>query len=179
MKRSMTWWMVAAAMMLGCGGSSVVKKRRTPPATTTSSLRSTRMGTPPAGATMMGTMTRPTVGTNGPTVPVTDAVVYAFQADVFGTGLVTVFFAYDGATMKSYFWASLTGVACENTGGTGDAVFMMEVKSDGSGSYILGVSGCTDELGAGGCEFDTNGNETTCGACAVSGQDIACVAAGT
>ena len=80
-------------------------------------------------------------------------------------------------------WPDLAGapapVVYVRPGGTGDAVFMMEVKSDGSGSYILGVSGCTDELGAGGCEFDTNGNETTCGACAVSGQDIACVAAGT
>lgn len=165
----------ALLLAAGCGGGGATTQRR-PAAAAQSMLRTTgRTGMPPAGATMVGMMSNPTVGSTGVTVPVT-GVVYTFMADLTGSGTaVAVFFVYDATNMKAYFWSAFAGT-CQN-GGAATLDFLLEVNADGSGGYILGATGCSAETATGGCTFDASGNEGTCGACAVTATSFACVAA--
>ncbi|MGC4079500.1 MAG: hypothetical protein QM702_21160 [Rubrivivax sp.] len=51
----------------------------------------------------------------------------------------------------------------------------MEVKPDGTGSWLFSLAGCpADDLY--GCDFDADGNEKTCGTCTLDGDAIKCVA---
>jgi hypothetical protein len=135
-------------------------------------LTSLAGATAPAGAKSQGKKSSPSAG--GTTVPVNDAEVYLVLIDFDGDSSEDqLYWAHvDGVT---YLWAE-GPVECEDglTDGTGG--FVAVVNEDGSGSYMFAVDECpTQNLF--GCDFDAEGVETVCGACAWNEAAIACVAA--
>jgi hypothetical protein len=143
------------------------------PAVKKNDLRSAARGkTPPAGATPKGKQTKPTL--NGATVPIAEAEVYVYEADVDGDGSENeVFWAHDEAEGATFVWFA-TKATCESGGSDETAAMVVEVQADGSGSWLLAADACDGTSGFVGCDFDAAGNDTTCGACEVTEHELAC-----
>jgi hypothetical protein len=149
----------------GGGGAA---RPKTKPKTTT--LKAKAGSTPPAGAKSLGAQTKPKAG--AVTVPITNVEVFTFE-ESFGEGSPpeTINWAYVEGT-GTYLWAS-GPVTCEDGSTDPAAAFLMEVKPDGTGTYLFSLPGCpSGDLF--GCEFDAAGNDTTCGACIVQDADLVC-----
>jgi hypothetical protein len=109
-------------------------------------------------------------------VPIQNTEVFLFQMDVDGDG-----------TPENLFWAHVDGgstflwytgpITCGDGSVDGAGNFLIEVKAAGTGTFLFSLPNCP----AGdlyGCDFDGDGNPTTCGACAVQGPDLACAVSG-
>lgn len=133
--------------------------------------------TPPAGATSKGKQSSPTV--DGVTVPISDVEVYELEEDIDGDGTEdAVYWARDDQKGATFVWAS-TAATCEDGSTDGTAAFIVEVKDDGTGTWLVGADGCE---GAGvlmGCDFDADGNDTTCGTCVVDEEGYECSVKGS
>jgi hypothetical protein len=133
-------------------------------------LKDTAGAKPPAGARAEGKKTRPKAGTIE--VPIEDVDVYTFRLDVDGSGVERdVEWAHpDGGS--TYLWARMP-VECAAGPHNGDGFFLMEVQADGSGTYLYSIEGCpsSDLFG---CDFDANGDDTTCGLCSTDGVELVC-----
>jgi hypothetical protein len=147
-------------------GASKVRPKTAPK---TPALRAIGGAKPPAGAKQTGTATQPKVGSL--TVPIEAATVYVVMID----------FDQDGkddqvnwarGTDATYLW--VTGpMECGDGATDPNGAFMMEVKDDGTGTWLFSLDACpTSNLF--GCDFDETGAETTCGVCVASGDGIAC-----
>lgn len=141
----------------------------------TASLKAKAGKTPPAGARSTGARTKPMTGAIA--VPITDTEVFTFE-EAFDEGgaPTTVSWAYVAESGANYLWASGT-VACPDGSPDPTAGFLMEVKADGTGTWLFSLPGCAsgDLFG---CDFDAAGTETTCGACTVKGELLVCVVNG-
>jgi hypothetical protein len=128
--------------------------------------------TAPEGAKDEGKKSSPHVAST--TVPITDVEVYTFSFDWNGDGTDDAMsWAY--ANGHTYLWAE-GPITCDDDSSDGTGGFVAEINEDGSGSYLFSVDACptNDDYG---CDFDTDGNDTTCGACSWNEDVIACVAA--
>jgi hypothetical protein len=159
------------------GGTTTSAAPKAKPRTTpkTAAIKKLAGQTPPSGAKSVGTKTNPQLGSI--TVPIQEVEVYVVAFDFDGNGSnEDVQWAYveSGST---YLW--LTGPMTCGDGSGGAGGFLMEVKADGTGSYLFTFEGCSSS-DLFGCDFDAAGTETTCGACSVDAetQALACVVAG-
>ncbi len=137
----------------------------------TSSLKSKAGPTPPAGARSLGPMTQPKAG--AVTVPITNVEVFTFTDSFADDGPAQpINYAYVEGT-GTYLWAS-GAVTCADGTTDAAAAFLMGVAPDGTGTYLFSLPGCpSGDLF--GCDFDAAGDDTTCGACSVQDDAIACV----
>jgi hypothetical protein len=144
------------------GGSTKTASRpKTKPKT--ASLKAKAGPKPPAGATSTGTQSSPKAG--AVTVPITDVEVFTFEEEIAeGSPAQRFDWAYVEGT-GTYLWTT-GAVTCADGSTDETAAFLMEVKPDGSGTYLFSLPGCpsSDLFG---CDFDGEGTETTCGACVV------------
>ena len=149
------------------GGGTAARPRTKPK---TSSLKSKAGPTPPAGAKSVGPMTQPKAG--AVTVPITNVEVFTFTDSFAEDGSSqTINYAYVEGK-GTYLWAS-GAVTCADGTTDSSAAFLMGVAPDGTGTYFFSLPGCPNgDLF--GCDFDAAGNDTTCGACAVQDDAIAC-----
>lgn len=135
-------------------------------------LRTKGGDTPPADSKPAGKQSKPSV--QGVVIPIVDVEVYTFDDDWNGDGsLDTVYWSHvDGGS--TFLWANGT-VQCSDGLSDASAAFVMEVKADGSGSYMYAADGC-GWSNFYGCDLDAAGNETTCGSCAMDTSAIVCAA---
>ncbi len=141
---------------------------------TADKVKSYASTTPPAGATSMGMMSSPKVGTT--TIPVSNVEVYLFTANIDGnSGDETLYWATDG--QAAFVWGTI-GLDCvddsgASTGETGSADFVYEADAGGWGWYTsTGACGYSTVFG---CSNDGGGE--VCGGCDWNDDFIACVAA--
>jgi hypothetical protein len=151
-------------------GSSTKSKPKTQPKP--AALKSLAKSTPPEGAQSEGTMSSPVVG--GSEIPIVEVEVYLVTIDFDEDGTDdTVHWAHteDGMT---YFWSE-GPVTCADGLSDGTGGFVAAIAADGSGAYLFALDECPEQ-NLFGCDFDSNGVETACGACAWNDEVIACVA---
>jgi hypothetical protein len=157
----------------GGGKDGGATKTATKPTTKVAakSVKSYAGSKPPTGATSKGKQA--TVKAANSVIPITNVEVYVFQFDYDDNGSADdISWAHvDG---KTYLWAE-GPVACSDGQSDGTGGFVAEVNEDGSGAYLFSVDACPQN-DLFGCQFDTEGNETTCGACSWNDTVIACVA---
>jgi hypothetical protein len=163
---------VAIGMAVGYKGAGVVAHAdEKHPKTTVSiaDLAKKKGPKPPSGATYAGIEARPMVGELE--LPLTDAQVFVFNVKTQSGATLPVKWAYspNGGT---YLWTTAP-IQCEDGKTVARGGFVMEIQEDGSGSYALGTRQCPIAH-IYGCNFNSQQKETTCGACAWNGKDLAC-----
>lgn len=178
---------IAASLVTGCSSSTTQSptsstgktdagatsaRPKTKPKTST--LKGKAGPTPPSGAKSAGVQTKPKVGTT--TVPITNVEVYTFEESFAADAPPDVVSWAYVEGVGTYLWIN-GSVTCDDGSVDSNAGFLMEVLPDGTGSYLFSLPGCpsSDLFG---CDFDANGNETTCGACQVDGDALVCAVAG-
>lgn len=127
---------------------------------------------PPTGAKSQGTKSSPKVG--GTTVPVQNVEVYLVAIDFDDDGSDDqLYWAHENGV--TYLWAE-GPIECADGLSDGTGGFIAVVKEDGSGSYMFAVDQCPEQ-NLFGCDFDANGDETACGACAWNEAVLVCAVA--
>lgn len=151
--------------------ASVATKPKTAPST--SKIHDVHGSAPPAGAVSKGQETSPSAGAI--VIPIQNVEVYVIQLDFDGDGTDDpVNWAYDNGT--TYLWVT-EPMTCSDGSVDPAGTFLMEIAEDGSGTYTYSLAACpaSDFYG---CDFDSSGNETTCGTCTLDDKGvITCVTA--
>ena len=165
--------------LVACGGSTVVVNQQTATAvtakemTTANAVAGFAKNTAPAGATSMGMMSSPHAGTT--TIPITNAEVFVFTANVDGRGGdETLYWANGNGVI--YVWGSIDLVCVDDagapTGETGTADFVYSADTSGNYGWMTATDSCgyTTYFG---CSGSAGGGET-CGGCDWNNDFIAC-----
>jgi hypothetical protein len=125
--------------------------------------------TPPQGAKHKGVESNPKVG--DVYLPLKNVDVYELKVRDLKGNERTVQWTWV-PNHGNYLWADVP-VACGEGHYAEKGGFAMQIKLDGTGSYILGSNRCPVGR-AWGCQFDANAQPTACGMCAWSGDQITC-----
>jgi hypothetical protein len=128
---------------------------------------------PPQGATYLGIEKQPSVG--GTQLPIQNVKVYQFSARTQAGKTIPVKWAYVPG-QGTYMWATAP-IQCADGNTIPNGSYAIKVRDDGSGGFLLGTNQCAvGEVF--GCQFDSFGSETACGACAWDNADLACESTG-
>jgi hypothetical protein len=136
---------------------------------TISELEKKKGPKPPSGATFTGTEAHPMVGELE--LPIQNAQVFEFTVKTQSGATVPVKWSYSPG-QGTYMWATAP-IECEDGTTIARGSFVMKVRDDGSGSYALGTRQCP-VAHVYGCNFNSQRQDTQCGACAWNGTDLAC-----
>ena len=124
---------------------------------------------PPRGAVYLGQEAQPMVGSVQ--LPLKNVGVFQFPVRTQRGDMANVNWSYS-AGKGTYMWASAP-LQCADGSVLPNGSYAIRVRDNGSGGYLLGSNQCPVGQ-AFGCEFNAQGVETTCGACAWNESELVC-----
>ncbi len=161
----------AAGVLILAAPTAVIAAKHAAPTVHIGDLAKMQGPTPPKDAKHIGKQAQPMLGQMA--LPIKDVDVYQMDVTDPAGQKVKLNWAYKGT--QTYMWA--TGpIDCGNGQFDKKAGFVMEIKGDGSGSYMLGQNQCQTPA-AYGCAFNNMHAETGCGACTWNDVELSCVTA--